>query len=125
MAAPSCWRWYLKTFLPRPAITQRLQRIAQSVGVMHELGHSLGLMPDTCTEGIDNRSHLQPGFTRERRESAEHWENYMSCMNYDKFSKYFLGYSDGSNGVRDHDDWGAIDLTYFQKASDSMEGIEG
>ena len=44
-------------------------------------------------------------------------------MNYNKFGHYVMDYSDGSHGVHDFDDWGFIDLTYFQEKSRSKYGI--
>ena len=129
MAVPTNLKWRAKTFSP-PAITPRLLRLTTAIAIMHELGHSLGLMP-TDTAGNDNASHVGrnnlPPFQKmqETKRSAEYWSDYVSCMNYAKFSKYILDYSDGSNGERDFDDWSDIDLTYFQKPSpDSTEGIQ-
>jgi len=123
--------FYRKVFFP-PALTDRQQRIAMSLGFMHELGHTLGLRGET-NHGIDNgtqigrdmgdvplRSRLQ-----QQQEAIEYWENYESCMNYNKFGNYVLGYSDGTHGERDVDDWSMIDLTYFQRHEpDGVEGIE-
>ena len=129
MGIPSNREYYRTIFSP-PAITPRLKRIAMAVGVMHELGHSLGLMP-TDTEGNDNativgRNDLPPlQKLRASRDAKAYWDSYESCMNYGKFGNYVLGYSDGSHGERDFDDWSDIDLTYFQRPSpDTIEGIE-
>lgn len=60
--------------------------------LMHELGHELGLHGDVHA-GIDSRRLL--------------FETYASVMNYDAPSDYF-GYSNGTAGERDHDDWATI-----------------
>ena len=112
------------------SISPRLQRLTQSIQVMHEVGHSLNLMPDH-SEGIDNISS----------DAVDVWKNYMSCMNYYKMYRVLpmarilsgkidgliLDYSDGSRdepGYPDRDDWGHIDLTFFQTPSHLVEGIE-
>lgn len=118
---PCSFKYYFTVFFP-PAITPRLQRLSMSVSVMHELGHTLGLMPTTFG-GIDNYSQFGrndlPFLEKEKikKEAKEYWSNYISCMNYDKFFQYVIDYSDGSHGGRDFNDWGFFDLTYFQKAS--------
>jgi hypothetical protein len=44
-------------------------------------------------------------------------------MNYDYFAERYLDYSDGTNGKNDYDDWGNIDLTFFQRSSVLGGGI--
>ena len=76
-------------------------------GVVHHLGHSLGLTP-FLHGGIDNLDAARP-FT------AEWWKylNYKSCMNY--FYKYqMLSYSDGSHGKGDFNDWENLNFSYFK-----------
>lgn len=60
--------------------------------LMHELGHELGLHGDVHV-GIDS--------------SRVPFERYPSVMNYDAPSDYF-GYSNGTAGEGDHDDWATI-----------------
>jgi hypothetical protein len=108
----------------------RLQRLVQAIQVMHEVGHTLGLIPDYCA-GIDNAS----------RNAVDYWKNYQSCMNYWKMYRplpfmrilygkkdgLVLDYSDGSRNESSHpdyDDWAHIDLTFFQRPSPLVEGIE-
>ena len=119
MSIPTSFKFYATTYFP-PAITPRLQRLATAIGVMHELGHSLGLI--TITHGgIDNatmvgRNDLPPlQKMKARSDATKYWSNYKSCMNYNKFAHYLMGYSDGSNGKNDYDDWSSIDLTFFNK----------
>jgi len=122
ISIPCNFKWFVTTMLP-PAITPKLQRLSMAIAVMHELGHSLGLTP-LSHGGIDNasqvgRNDLPPlQKIKLKREAIAYWDNYESCMNYNKFGHYLLNYSDGTHGTRDFDDWGSIDLTYFQKASD-------
>ena len=119
--------FYTAVFSP-PAVTPRLQRLAMAVEVLHELGHSLGLIP-SYHAGIDNASQagrnnlpiLQK--MQARRAAKEYWDTYQSVMNYDKFGQYVLDYSDGSHGKRDSDDWEYIDLTFFQTPFDEKYGI--
>jgi hypothetical protein len=41
------------------------------------------------------------------------YENYKSVMNY-RYVHKLLDYSDGTNGFNDYDDWGNLDLTWFE-----------
>ena len=110
------------------AITPRLHRLTMAVSFMHELGHSLSLDTSTC-EGIDNqsmvgRNNLAPlQKYRAKKESINYWDTYESIMNYNKFGRYLLDYSDGTHGVHDVNDWKYIDLTYFQSKARSTYGI--
>jgi hypothetical protein len=129
MAIPTNHRHYRKVYMP-PAITTRHKRLAQAAAFMHELGHSLGLMP-AYSEGVDNytqvgRNNLPPlQKYKAMYEANQYWINYESIMNYHKYGQYVLDYSDGSHGIRDSDDWGYIDLTYFQRPKpEANEGIE-
>jgi hypothetical protein len=111
--------YFNRVYIP-PAATERLRRLAHGVVLMHELGHSLGLVPSYC-EGIDNASHAGrnnlPPIQKliERINSWKYWWDYQSVMNYQKLNMYLLDYSDGSHGPRDMDDWSYIDLTFFQR----------
>ena len=110
-------------------IEPRMRRIVQSIQVMHETGHTCNLI-DYC-EGIDNAS----------KEAIDYWRNYQSCMNYHwmyrpaphlrilwgKDYGLLLDYSDGrrnETGHPDCDDWKQLDISYFQKSSHMIEGIE-
>ena len=98
------------------ALTERTKRIGQSIQVLHELGHSLGMLLDHCG-GVDNSS------AKAGNPSDYPWLDYVSVMNYDYFWARYFDYSDGKNGKYDADDWGSIDLTFFQTSSEEMEGI--
>ena len=74
---------------------------------MHELGHTLGLFHDLFN-GVDNYSSVRP-FIR----GTIVYKNYHSCMNYG-YAMYILDYSDGTHGRNDFNDWGNIDLLFFQ-----------
>ena len=71
---------------------------------MHELGHALGLLDPL---GHDKQSYYiwQIKWWKYRP--------YRSCMNYG-YTYLLVDYSDGSRGRNDYDDWGHLDLTYFQ-----------
>jgi hypothetical protein len=77
-------------------------------GIMHELGHSLGLIIDDY-DGIDNDESWDIW-----RKSFWKYNNYKSCMNY-RYVYDILDYSDGSHGKNDFDDWDNIDLGFFKK----------
>ena len=91
----------LKEGLPFPK-----DRIIVSV-VMHETGHTLGLLVDDFM-GNDNRGALNPL-------GIDFWlyRNYKSCMNY-RYTYHILDYSDGSHGARDFNDWDLLDFSFFR-----------
>ena len=129
-AIPCCREVYMD-FIP-PAILPRQKRIATACAFMHELGHTLGLRYED-NHGIDNKTGMGVGMDdlpllqriQKMYGAIKYWGNYESCMNYFKLGTYVLGYSDGTHGEHDVDDWSMIDLTYFQKHEpDAVEGIE-
>jgi hypothetical protein len=73
--------------------------------IMHEIGHTLRL------------SSLIPGCDVGSRWpwNINYWiyAPYKSCMNYRYCDRGLLDYSDGSRGKNDFNDWGFIDLTFF------------
>lgn len=75
--------------------------------IMHEMGHNFGIRGGN-PPGCDNRGCIYPW-----RKDFWLYQNYKSCMNY-RYTYKIFDYSDGSHGVRDFDDWSAIDLTYFE-----------
>jgi nitrous oxidase accessory protein len=81
-----------------------------SGGIMHHLGHTLGLIADKHM-GIDNVDTLKP--------FSYNWFKYLgyvSSMNY--FYKFkILKYSDGENGLNDYNDWENIDFNFFKNSS--------
>ena len=96
-----------KALLKRSAFTPRTQRIVQAAGVMHELGHSLGIGPWNVG-GNDNLSFA--GGRAAKQEFLDEWGDYKSVMNYFWFAMRVFDYSDGSHGPNDVDDWAALDV---------------
>jgi hypothetical protein len=127
MTIPTNRDFFKSVFFP-PAITPKLKRLATTVALMHELGHSLNLNPDYCN-GIDNASQIGRNNLpliqqiQASIQARQYWTTYASCMNYAKFGLYILGYSNGSHGVHDSNDWDQIDLTFFQKSINEKYGI--
>jgi hypothetical protein len=101
--------WSLK----RHAYTQRLYRLCQASTIMHELGHSLGILPWTI-EGCDNLTFAQGRDAM--NQFLDTWGDYESVMNYYYIYKYrIVDYSDGSNGPPyDQNDWEELYLPTFQ-----------
>ena len=77
---------------------------------MHEMGHNFGIRFGRPF-GCDNRLASKPWMPAYYR----FW-NYKSIMNY-RYVHAILDYSDGTHGRGDYDDWGKIDLSYFEKSS--------
>jgi hypothetical protein len=92
--------------------TPRMKRIGVAISVLHELGHTLGFGL-LYWGGVDNTS----------AGSDKVWYNYMSVMSYHKYAERLFDYSDGSHGENDKNDWANVDVGYFQKTSDELEGI--
>lgn len=123
-----------KSVKTRFAFTPRVIRVMLAKAVMHELGHSIGLMPVTFP-GIDimNRRAGDRYPSMSDEEYNGYVENYYSIMNYQYiynkpyfFSKgthtYLFDYSDGSNGPPyDQNDWEHIYLPTFQLDVPSYE----
>ena len=80
--------------------------ITYAGAIMHETGHTLGIF-GWDVPGCDNHDSIFPnkGWLK--------WRSYKSVMNYN-YAYFLIDYSDGSHGKNDHDDWGNIDLTFFQ-----------
>jgi len=106
------------------AHTKREFRIVLAAGVMHELGHSLGLT-DTYFAGVDMapiREHPLKNLQANRK-IRETWGGYESIMNYlHIYDKNLVDYSDGSNGPpHDQNDWLHIYLPTFETADLALE----
>ena len=76
-------------------------------GSIHELGHTLGLTVDDH-QGNDNQIATWLF-------SKQWWQyrQYKSCMNY-WYTYRILGFSDGSHGTYDFDDWNHMDFSFFK-----------
>ena len=106
-----------EALLVRLAFTPRAIRWAFGAVAMHELGHSLGLVPVTFP-GND----IMPRYQGDRYPSLsdEDYNGYVteyhSIMNYKYiYERGLFDYSDGSNHPKyDMDDWGSIYLPSFQ-----------
>jgi len=120
----------LKSYLNlKFAFTKRQIIVVQAKGVLHELGHSLGLKPEMFN-GVDITTPIGVRYPNMPKEDYEKYLNkYYSVMNY----KYIWGgpwgnarklvdYSDGKNGAPyDQKDWEHIYLPTFQTDSTVYE----
>ncbi len=88
-------------------MTDRSPEESTAFMILHELGHTLGMCMGRPL-GCDNQL-MRFKFSLQRIL----FKNYKSVMNY-KYAYSILDYSDGSHGIGDYDDWGNLDLTYFQ-----------
>ena len=118
----SNWR---SNLMVKRAFTPRMIRVSTAKLILHELGHSIGLLPITFY-GND----IQPKSWGDRypnmpeSEYNKYVENYHSVMNYNyiHLDKTLFDYSDGSNGAPyDQNDWDYIYLPTFQTDGISFE----
>jgi hypothetical protein len=111
----------IKNFL---AVTPQLRSILLAKGVLHELGHSMGLMPYTFP-GNDIMSPVGSRYpSMPEDEYRNYLEQYHSIMNYNYIYKdvKLFDYSDGRNGVPyDQNDWENIFLPSFQSDALAFE----
>lgn len=103
---------FFKNIYALKIVTNRMKRIGQAIEILHELGHSCGFNL-TYHGGVDNNT----------ADALKTWGNYRSCMAYLTWWEKLFDYSDGSHGEGDKDDWGNIDLAYFQRTSEELEGL--
>ncbi len=100
--------------------TARGYRVALGAVLMHELGHSVGIMP-WGFEGCDNITY---GFYHyPKKEYRATWSNYDSVMNYECiYDMDLFDYSDGSNGPPyDQNDWEQLFVPSFQYNNELIE----
>lgn len=110
--------------LVRFAFSPRTVRIVLAAAVMHELGHSLGLVP-VAFPGIDivTRSYANRYPNMSDEDYKGYLNNYRSIMNYKYiYNKKLFDYSNGSNGPPyDQNDWEHIYLPFFKVDMPSYE----
>jgi len=120
-----------KVFINRYAWTPRLQRFVQGKGTLHELGHTMGLVPAAFV-GIDNmpQGNYQWPDTLTDEEWAKVNVEYRSIMNYNFMFPYgknfiedfsFIDFSDGTNGEYDFNDLTHFYLPTFQIDASILE----
>jgi len=107
----------------RFAFTKRQMIVCIAKGVLHELGHSLGFMPETFM-GIDitGPSPVRYPTTMSKEEYNKYMDQYFSVMNYNyiwggfsREARKLFDYSDGSNGAPyDRNDWLYVYIPTFQ-----------
>jgi len=119
-----------KTLVKRFGFTPRYQRVLIAKSILHEMGHSMGLM-STNFYGVDILSNSKD--TRWPTELSDEEYNrycndYYSIMNYDYIfgpfpnQKKLFDYSDGSNSEKyDQNDWDHFYLPSFQFDAASIE----
>lgn len=120
-----------KVLINRIAWTPRLKRVVMGKGTLHELGHTLGIVP-AAHPGIDNMP--QGNFQWPETLTDEEWEKvnveYKSIMNYNYVFPYglnfiedfsFFDFSDGTNGEYDFNDLTHFYLPTFQMDASILE----
>ncbi len=80
-----------------------------SSGIMHEIGHTLGLLADDFG-GIDNHASIYLKYF----EFWRYWK-YKSVMNYGR-TYSILDFSDGDNGRIDYNDWANMEFDFFKNS---------
>jgi len=118
----------LKVFTRHFAFTPRLKRVQQAKGILHELGHTMGLVPgafvgiDNMPRSIDLKINHQWPETITDEEWAKVNKDYRSIMNYNYVfpwgrnaikDRKFFDFSDGSNGEWDFNDFAHFYLPTF------------
>lgn len=86
-------------------VTERTSPAATGSTIMHELGHSVGLRPEDY-DGIDSEQYS--------------YDEYPSVMNYNSADDGY-GYSDGTAGPNDFDDWGHIESNLYQPGTERID----
>lgn len=122
------------SLLVRGAYTPRAYKVGIAKVALHELGHSLGLVPVTFPgNDILGSAKRYPSMSDEEYE--KYLNQYYSIMNYQYIyrDKLLFDYSDGSNGAPyDQDDWEhlyfpahQIDMVAYEEPVDeSFEDFE-
>jgi len=106
------------------AVTPRLKSILMAKAVLHELGHSMGLLPFTFpgNDLMPPASIRYPSMPED--EYNEYLKQYHSIMNYKYIysDRDLVDYSDGDNGPPyDQNDWEHLYLPAFQSDARAYE----
>ena len=123
--------------ITRLAFTPRVNRVMIAKNALHELGHSIGLVPVTFKGNDIQTRRITDRYPNMSDEEYDKFvKNYYSIMNYyyiynkpfyfsDETHTYLFDYSDGSNGEPyDQNDWEYIYLPTFQLDAVSYEEPE-
>jgi hypothetical protein len=113
-----------KTYVKRLAFLPRYQRVVLAKGVLHELGHTLGLLPENFigNDIYGPASVRYPSMPKD--EYNQYLTQYHSVMNYNYIfsDRKLFDYSDGSNQAPyDQDDWGHLYLPTFETNAKTIE----
>jgi hypothetical protein len=84
---------------------------------MHEMGHNFGIRfgkPMGCDHFLSSQPWMYGYWL---------YRNYKSIMNYRYIFEIF-DYSNGTNGKRDYNDWGKLDLFYFERSSKTITNFK-
>jgi hypothetical protein len=98
------------------AFAKRLRRHGVASGLLHELGHSMGLIP-ILYPGVDIMGPVNRWPSMDPDEYERYLTEYHSVMNYDYIykDKTLFDFSDGSNGPPyDLNDWEHLYLPCFE-----------
>ena len=103
-------------FRYRFAFSPRTIRLTYAAGVLHETGHTLGLVPVTFPGNDIMNSIAGDRYpSMDDTDYDKYLNDYHSIMNYKYvYNKKLFDYSDGSNGEYDQNDWAHIYLPTFE-----------
>lgn len=106
--------------IARHAFLPRAQRLLLASSILHETGHTLGILPWTF-QGCDNMTFADG--TKAKREFLQKWGDYYSAMNYYYiWDRKLIDYSNGVNGPPyDQNDWMEMYLPTFQYEGVAIE----
>ncbi|MBN1281240.1 MAG: hypothetical protein JXA00_06290 [Candidatus Thermoplasmatota archaeon] len=93
---------FIDSLIRKTFSSEEQRAIIYAGAMMHENGHLLNIR----APGVDRGAWPW---------QVDYWRfaRYQSVMNYRYIYTDLIDYSDGSHGKNDYDDWGTIDLTYF------------
>jgi len=103
----------------KKAFTERARFIMEAAYVMHEMGHSFGIVSETIA-GCDNFTYTNG--LQAKKNYGNIWGDYYSVMNYYHITdKTLLDYSHGDDAENDLDDWSNLYLPTFVTQSYHIE----